>query len=122
MAEFARATRLATGHAPIGEFRRRFELGGPSLCACGGGVESRRHMMSVCPIWNRTPHLNGINDGTHGENITPAAFLDFLKRNPMAATFEWDAHVREVLEDQMAMRRARRITTAPEGVLRGGVG
>lgn len=49
----AKLVRFLTGHFPHGEFRSRFNLEGPVNCACGGGVETREHILLRCPLWIR---------------------------------------------------------------------
>lgn len=88
-AQFARAARLLTAHFPHGAFRQRFNLAERTDCWCGGGVETRHHILFDCPLWIRKP------DWEHAPpegNSTALPFDDlkwFLLMNPLVATFEW---------------------------------
>ena len=61
----AKLVRLLTNHAPIGEFRDRFNLDGPRVChACELKVlDTREHMVYECNgwthgLWDRIPRDN----------------------------------------------------------------
>lgn len=47
--DYARLTRVLTNHLPCGAFRKRFNKDGPELCQCGGGLETREHILYECP-------------------------------------------------------------------------
>lgn len=131
--KFARFTHVATGHFPCGEFRRWFNLEGPTVCGCGAAWDDRVHMLHDCLLWiclwavepdwldaytfmidrhGRTGVLDGIKNelpltpilaalppGKHINKVSMSAddLLDFLRYNPIVATFEWSDLVDEVL-------------------------
>ncbi|KAF7792255.1 hypothetical protein EIP86_003291 [Pleurotus ostreatoroseus] len=86
---FARLTRFLTGHAPVGEFRLRFNLEGPVDCLCGHGLESIHHIVWQCPLWIRTwPPSSRLLEQL--ERLDPFAdILPFLRTNRLVATFEY---------------------------------
>ena len=49
----ARVTRVMSNHLPCGEFRTRFNKEGPTDCKCGGGLDTREHIIYDCPFWLR---------------------------------------------------------------------
>ena len=46
---YARLCRALCGHAPIGEYRRRFNLQGATSCPCGHEHKTRAHIIDTCP-------------------------------------------------------------------------
>lgn len=52
--DVARAARFLTNHFPSGAYRARFNVPGPQHCPCGGGLETRSHILFRCPYWIRT--------------------------------------------------------------------
>jgi len=53
-AAFSRFSRCVTGHAPLGAYRQRFNLGGDIHCPCKVGygiLETRDHSLYSCPRW-----------------------------------------------------------------------
>ena len=48
---FSRFCRCITGHAPIGEYRQRFNIDGPIHCGCRHGLlQTRDHVVSSCRL------------------------------------------------------------------------
>ena len=100
---YARATRLISGHMPIGEYRQRFHLEGRTHCVCGK-PDTREHMLNDCPIWIRPwrpiapltlqeqEFLEGTDPIDRRSLLQPFGreeIYHFLLLNPMAGTFEW---------------------------------
>jgi hypothetical protein len=53
---FSRLCHCITGHAPLGAYRQRFNIGGAIHCPChvGHGIlETRSHALHSCPRWRR---------------------------------------------------------------------
>jgi hypothetical protein len=88
----ARFCRGATGHAPIGEFRSRFNLPGTTHCQCmfhPTGVrelQTRDHLLRVCPLVDRPKPRQGPD--------TLGAWVSLLKKNSSLFAFPpvdlWD--------------------------------
>jgi hypothetical protein len=72
----ARLCRAILGHAPIGEYYRRFNIAEDHFCTCGAAVQTRHHIFEVCPDFTtgRTPKLL-------------RELIGFLKSNPTAFAF-----------------------------------
>ncbi|GJE94382.1 hypothetical protein PsYK624_105510 [Phanerochaete sordida] len=104
--EFARFHRFCTGHFPHGAYRQRFHLPGRQACWCGAQLETRDHILYDCPMWihpfgrpkprgPRNPRSALYLDDEEDEDIPlhsqpdDDAIRDFLKANPMVATFDW---------------------------------
>ncbi len=52
----ARAIRMLTGHAPLGEYRARFHPDRPTHCDCWvGGLHTREHVVDECTWFDITP-------------------------------------------------------------------
>ena len=89
----SRFMRALTGHAPLGAFRQRFNLGdGDNLCHCGGfrgphPLETRDHVLRRCAIYTR-PHPR------HAPRLLEE-FITFLRENPSAFSFPPSPTVRE---------------------------
>ncbi|KAI0069531.1 hypothetical protein K474DRAFT_1751611 [Panus rudis PR-1116 ss-1] len=114
--DFARVARFLSGHFPHGEFRQRFNLEGARECACGQPLETREHILYDCPLWVRSPSLHRPRHLSHA--FRAVLILDeedeqnrsghpsfkqvyqFLKQNPMVATFEWAELLQKAAEDQ----------------------
>jgi hypothetical protein len=61
---FSRLCRCITGHAPLGVYRQRFNIGGAIHCPClvGHGIlETRSHALHSCPRWKH-PGLHSLLD------------------------------------------------------------
>jgi hypothetical protein len=57
---FSRLIQFRTGHAHIGEYYNRFGIQGESgECACGAAVQTREHILQVCPLQRKFRHLLG---------------------------------------------------------------
>ena len=70
----ARMTRCILGHAPIGEYFRRFNIDEPVSCDCGVCLQTRKHIFEC-------PNLD------HSNDRTPKylwSLLGFLQDNPTA--------------------------------------
>ena len=76
----ARSCRGITGHAPLGEFCRRFHLEGPTECRCrwwNPVLQTRDHVLRVCLLFEREHHRQApvsIKDWTESLKVNPAAF------------------------------------------------
>ncbi|KAI0821338.1 hypothetical protein BC629DRAFT_1730271 [Irpex lacteus] len=123
---YARATRLISGHMPIGEYRKDFKLDGRTTCACGS-PDTREHMLTNCPLWIRcwptppplTPEERDLLEGMDPvdardvqQSFGKEEIAHFLLMNPMAGTFEWadlcdkrDADLEEGKLDSYAVTR-----------------
>ena len=76
-----RATRCVTGHAPSGEYRRRFFPGEPFWCLdCPTGpVQTRGHILNHCKRYTRV-------DGVYYP-MDSVELVDFLRTNESAFSF-----------------------------------
>jgi len=75
----ARASHAITAHAPIGSYRARFRLPGDQECPCGGGEETRLHILTRCPFyWRRKGN----------PLVTVGSFIGLLKEHLTTFTFE----------------------------------
>jgi hypothetical protein len=86
---FSRLCRGITGHAPIGEYRRRFNIDGPIHCDCSHGVvQTRDHLQGACRLVER-PYRHkkprsvsefyatlGLNVGLYAFSHTPRLMWD----------------------------------------------
>ena len=84
----ARFVRTLTGHAPIGEFRKRFKLDGSTSCQCGEIEWSVKHVLIDCTLWYRkhdwfSRQLQSIQELDPFKSVGP-----FLESNPLAFSFE----------------------------------
>jgi hypothetical protein len=61
---FSRLCRCITGHAPLGAYRQRFNIGGSIHCPCriGHGIlETRSHALHSCPRWKHSNPLTSLD-------------------------------------------------------------
>jgi len=76
----AQFTRMATGHAPIGEYQQRFFPNSSLRCPCGtADIQTQEHIVMQCLRHN--PHTRLVN-------IVINSFVHFLIDNP--STFSFD--------------------------------
>ncbi|KAF9451118.1 hypothetical protein P691DRAFT_808776 [Macrolepiota fuliginosa MF-IS2] len=87
----ARFTRCVTNHAPIGEYRERFNLGeDDNSCSCGAPMQTRSQLLSSCPKLIHTKSL------IHDHRIPTMAprsiehLISFLQDNLSAFVFQLD--------------------------------
>jgi hypothetical protein len=77
---FSRLCRGITGHAPIGEYRRRFNIDGPIHCTCSHSVvQTRDHLQGACrmvvrPYRHKKPRSVSEFYATLGLNVWLYAF------------------------------------------------
>ncbi|KAF8220917.1 hypothetical protein L208DRAFT_1536816 [Tricholoma matsutake] len=80
------ATRMITGHAPIGEYRHCFSLDGEYQCWCfGPEIQTQDHILRVCPAADHKE--------THASPDTVEGIHEFLDNNPAIGSFTplvWD--------------------------------
>ncbi|KAI0073446.1 hypothetical protein K474DRAFT_1558142, partial [Panus rudis PR-1116 ss-1] len=114
--DFARIARFLSGHFPHGEFRHRFNLDGSRNCACGHPFETRDHILYDCPLWIRSRSLqrprelsrafravlilDDEDEQTRSGHPSFKQIYQFLKQNPMVATFEWADLLQKAADDQ----------------------
>lgn len=113
-ADVARTARILTNHFPCGEYRARFNIPGPQDCPCGGGLETRHHILFQCPFWIRTkapvasplalPHDDRTRQLHAQCGWSAGDVLEFLRLNPMVSTFGWAEILAEALADRAAGR------------------
>jgi hypothetical protein len=83
---FARFCRCITGHAPIGEYRSRFNIDGPVNCDCGLGIlETRRHILGQCSKATRSRRRKPID--------SVGRLNTFLDKNAWAFAFLNTPHI-----------------------------
>ena len=76
----ARSNRVLCNHAPIGEYRRRFHLAGDIYCRCDHRpVQTRDHLLRVCPNVTRKEHRRAPSDWE--------GWVSFLKENSLLGAF-----------------------------------
>ena len=96
--KFARLARVMSGHAPCGEFVRRFNLPGLTECLCNEEIEeSLIHVFHECPLWIKT-----YKDECHHGKALKLKLEDievFLATNRMALTFEVRGWIENYWED-----------------------
>ncbi|KAF5377289.1 hypothetical protein D9615_006460 [Tricholomella constricta] len=79
-AHTARMSRSILNHAPIGEYRRRFNLSEEVNCSCrNGGLETRAHMLDQCPRYTRKRRAPA--------RLEHKNYLEFLEVNPRTFAF-----------------------------------
>ena len=103
MSMFSRMTRIIKNHGQIGEYYRRFNIPGETQCLCGVHHQTRRHLLSRCPLMI---HRNITT--AQGQARMPSTgyrLHTFLLRNPSVYTF---------LPPSLAVRRLR--VRVPSGV------
>jgi len=85
--------------APTGEYRERFNKTGVRECYCGGGPETREHILFFCRFWIRVKRVaeGPRHRGHHG--WTQDDIVVFLRLNPLAFTFTWAEILSQALED-----------------------
>ena len=89
----ARSNRVLCGHAPIGEYCRRFHLAGEIYCRCTHRpVQTRDHILCICPDVTRKEHRRAPSDwegwvALLKANATLGAFPPSL---PLVAEEGWD--------------------------------
>lgn len=146
----ARWYRFLTGHYPHGAYRSRFHLPGPTACQCGHPLETTTHTLYDCTLWLRPPHLrrpdvprqppdpddalafgdpDDFDPRLADDDFIPPEFhpdptvvLDFLRLNPMVASFDWPDLLARADDDHRADRHPSVAETAiwmhTEGKLR----
>ncbi|KIL54734.1 hypothetical protein M378DRAFT_18607 [Amanita muscaria Koide BX008] len=81
----ARFTRTLTGHAPTGEYRKRWHPELPGLCRVDNTPHTRIHVLTECTKYDDLFYsyraVTEYDDSYH-------TFIDFLKKNPTAFSFE----------------------------------
>ncbi|KAF5386626.1 hypothetical protein D9615_001761 [Tricholomella constricta] len=79
-------SRSILNHAPIGEYRRRFNLSEEVNCSChNGGLETRAHILDQCPKYTRK---RGAPARLEHKN-----YLEFLELQCMAGDFNCHSSV-----------------------------
>ncbi|KAF9813481.1 hypothetical protein IEO21_05588 [Rhodonia placenta] len=106
----ARAARFLTNHFPCGAYRAKFNIPGSHDCLCGGGLETRDHILFHCPYWIRTkapttsqraaPHDHSSHQLRNQRGWFVDDVLEFLRLNPMVSTFGWSEILAEALADR----------------------
>ena len=82
---FSRLTRLVSGHAPTGEYRRQFFPTEPCGCTCFHEYQTRSHLLVDCPkYFLKFSSMIAF----HLANDNARKIVKFLKDNPTAFTFE----------------------------------
>jgi hypothetical protein len=83
----ARFTRMATNHAPIGSYYRRFpHHNRDHHCSCPQGpIQSRTHILDECSMYNR-PWESWLHETWRTEGFL-YTIVTFLKENPHAFSF-----------------------------------
>ena len=80
-----RFTRLISGHAPIGSYRRRFFPEQNTLCPINGSFQDLQHITVQCPKYSAKfpsfPHFLFSNKNAKKS-------IEFLKQNSTAVSFE----------------------------------
>ncbi|TFK16366.1 hypothetical protein FA15DRAFT_711921 [Coprinopsis marcescibilis] len=79
IATTARMARCILGHAPLGEYRARFNINGEIQCRCGTFIETCAHLFGRCSFTQ------------HGKTDSPrrlGELMDFLRANPRTFAFE----------------------------------
>ncbi|TFK16361.1 hypothetical protein FA15DRAFT_607482, partial [Coprinopsis marcescibilis] len=79
LATKARMSQCILGHAPLGEYRARFNIDGEIQCRCGTFIETRAHLFGRCSF---TQHSKTDSPRCLGE------LMDFLWANPRTFAFE----------------------------------
>ena len=76
----ARSNRVLCGHAPIGEYRRRFHLAGDIYCRCRHRpIQTRDHLLRVCPNVDRKEDRRAPSDWE--------GWVGLCKANPLLGAF-----------------------------------
>lgn len=83
---------------------------GPHDCPCGGGLETRSHILFHCPCWvqtkalaplPRTPPFDARTRQLRDQRGWSADdVLEFLRLNPMVSAFGWSEILAEALSDR----------------------
>ncbi|KAF8873074.1 hypothetical protein BD779DRAFT_1571137, partial [Infundibulicybe gibba] len=82
----AKIIRLSTAHAPIGEYRRDFHPNEPSACPTCATLETREHILFMCPRFNRS---RCFNEGDFAKSTQQLSWITkFLEKNPTAFAFD----------------------------------
>ena len=85
MVTFSQFTRLVSGHAPTGEYQRRFLPQEPRGCTCFRCEQTHSHLLMECPKYtSKFSYLIAFNKA---DNNTSAIFK-YLQTNLTAFTFE----------------------------------
>jgi hypothetical protein len=83
----ARLARTVLNHAPIGEYRARFFPHENIQCPHCHVTQTRRHIISTCPLYTRRPMPNFYEFILNSAEPIPL-LVEFLTQNPTAFTFD----------------------------------
>ena len=82
----ANVVRAITNHAPIGSYRQSFHLRDETLCNECVVLQSRKHILFECTKYRKIWEYD--KDPRLIDSQKEALFMDFLKHNPSAFTFD----------------------------------